>query len=56
MNKLSYGDIKGMKTEANLHDLSYVFLSDRLGRGGMNKEEIEKVENEVDLFRKKFLK
>ncbi|MBS5926834.1 MAG: HD domain-containing protein [Clostridium sp.] len=56
MNKLPYGDIKGMKTEANLHDLSYVFLSDRLGRGGMNKEEIEKVENEVDLFRKKFLK
>lgn len=56
MNKLPYGDIKGMKTEANLHDLSYVFLSDRLGRGGMNKEEIEKVENEVELFRKKFLK
>ena len=56
MNKLPYGDIKGMKTEANLHDLSYVFLSDRLGRGGMDKEEIEKVENEVDLFRKKFLK
>ena len=56
MNKLPYGDIKGMKKEANLHDLSYVFLSDRLGRGGMNKEEIEKVENEVDLFRKKFLK
>ena len=56
MNKLPYGDIKRMKTEANLHDLSYVFLSDRLGRGGMNKEEIEKVENEVDLFRKKFLK
>ena len=56
MNKLPYGDINGMKTEANLHDLSYVFLSDRLGRGGMNKEEIEKVENEVELFRNKFLK
>ena len=56
MNKLPYGDIKGMKTEANLHDLSYVFLSDRLGRGEMNKEEIGKVENEVELFRKKFLK
>ena len=56
MNKLPYGDIKGMKTEANLHDLSYVFLSDRLGRGEMNKEAIGKVENEVELFRKKFLK
>ncbi|MEO2508312.1 HD domain-containing protein [Clostridium paraputrificum] len=56
MNKLPYGDIKGMKKEANLHDLSYVFLSDRLGRGGMDKEEIEKVEKEVELFRNKFLK
>ena len=56
MNKLPYGDIKGMKKEANLHDLSYVFLSDRLGRGGMDKEEIEKVEKEVESFRNKFLK
>nr|WP_243280345.1 HD domain-containing protein [Clostridium paraputrificum] len=54
MNKLPYGDIKGMKKEANLHDLSYVFLSDRLGRGGMDKEEIEKVEKEVESFRNKF--
>ena len=43
-----------MKKEANLHDLSYVFLSDRLGRGGMDKEEIEKVEKEVESFRNKF--
>lgn len=54
MNKLPYVDIKGMKKEANLHDLSYVFLSDRLGRGGMDKEEIEKVEKEVESFRNKF--
>lgn len=53
-NNMPYGDIKGMERDADLHDLSYVFLSDRLGRGGLSEDDARKVELEVENFRKKY--
>lgn len=55
VNNLPFGDIEGMKREAPIKDLSYVFLSDRLGRGGIGEEEENKIKSDVDRFRKDFL-
>ncbi|MGG7176242.1 HD domain-containing protein [Clostridium paraputrificum] len=53
---MPYGDIEGMKKEADLHELAIVFASDRLGRGGIDKKEKEEVEMEITKFKYKYNK
>lgn len=55
VNKLPYGDEKGLVKNVDLNDISYVFLADRLGRGGVDKAEEEKVKEDVEWFRKKYI-
>jgi putative nucleotidyltransferase with HDIG domain len=54
MNKMPYADIKGMETYTDVYDLSMVFLSDRLGRGGLTNEDIEEVREQVKKFREQY--
>lgn len=56
VKNMPYGNEEGMKKEANLHDLSYVFLSDRLGRGGITQDEEADVEKQVEWFKDKYVK
>lgn len=57
IKKLPYGNIEGMlKNEELLRDLSYIFLSDRLGRGNINKIKENEVIKEVEQFRKAYIK
>ena len=46
-NNLPYADKEGLRTSVNINDMSLVFLSDRLGRGGIDKNEEKKVKNDV---------
>lgn len=55
MNKLPFADIRGMRERSNLEDLGYVFLSDRLGRGGLTESDIREIKNEVEKFRIKYI-
>lgn len=52
MKNLPFGDFEGLKTEVNKEDISYVFLSDRLGRGNITEEDKKQIEKEVDEFRR----
>jgi len=51
MKNLPFGDFEGLKTEVNKEDISYVFLSDRLGRGNMTEADKRQVEEEVRRFK-----
>ncbi|MDD6795726.1 MAG: HD domain-containing protein [Clostridiaceae bacterium] len=50
-NNLPFGDMEGMKKYNNTDDLAVVFLSDRLGRGGLNEEEKRKIKKQVENFK-----
>ncbi|WP_143314566.1 HD domain-containing protein [Clostridium sp. HBUAS56017] len=54
MGKMPYSDIEGMKRYTDLDDLSMVFLSDRLGRGGLSDKDKEEVRNEIKKFKEKY--
>ena len=49
-NNLPYGDIEGLLREVDINDIALVFLSDRLGRGGLSKKDEEKVVKQVKDF------
>lgn len=51
MNKLPFADMKGLKKNVDINDISYVFLSDRFGRGNLTKADKAQVEEEVNKFR-----
>lgn len=48
--KLPFGETENMKKECDIEDLKRVFLSDRLGRGGLTKDEKEKITEEIKNF------
>lgn len=48
--KLPFGEVEKMKIENDLNELKNVFLSDRLGRGNLTKEEKEKITEEIKSF------
>lgn len=54
INKMPYGDEKGLLKSVDLKDISYVFLADRLGRGGIDEPTEAKVKEDVEWFRKKY--
>lgn len=54
VNNMPFADIEGMKKYNDIHDLAIVFLSDRIGRGGINEEEMEKIKNQVEDFKKNY--
>lgn len=56
MNKMPYSDIEGMKRYTDAEELAMVFLSDRLGRGGLTNKDIEEVKQEVNEFRDRYKK
>lgn len=53
-NNLPYADKKGIGKSVNINDISLVFLSDRLGRGGVDEVEARKVKNDVEKFFKEY--
>lgn len=56
INKLPYVDIEGMLKWTDINELSIVFLSDRLGRGGVTNEEKEEILREIQSFKKNYSK
>lgn len=52
MNKLPFADMEGLNNNVDINDISYVFLSDRFGRGNLTNEDKVNIEKEVDRFRK----
>ena len=56
INKLPYADIEGMLKWTDVQELSIVFLSDRLGRGGVTYEEKEEILREIKNFKKNYSK
>ncbi|NLK93687.1 MAG: HD domain-containing protein [Clostridiales bacterium] len=56
MKNMPFADEKGMVKYVDINDISLVFLSDRLGRGGVTKDDKNKIENEVTKFINKFNK
>lgn len=52
---MPYGNIEGMKKEADLETLSFVFEADRLGRGGVENKEEKEIKEEVERFREKYI-
>ena len=44
MNKLPFADMEGLRKYTDINDISYVFFSDRFGRGNLSKEDREEVE------------
>ncbi len=51
---LPFGNEIKMIEEVNLNDISLVFLCDRLGRGGLNKEDKNKIIESIEDFMKKY--
>lgn len=51
---LPFGNKTKMVEEVNLNDISLVFLCDRLGRGGLNKEDKNKIIESIEDFMKKY--
>lgn len=51
MNKLPFADMEELKKNVDINDISYVFLSDRCGRGNLTKADKAQVEKEVNKFR-----
>ena len=52
VNKLPFTDMQGLKKYTDINDIAIVFLCDRLGRGGLNEEDIREINIEVDKFYK----
>ncbi len=53
MKNLPFGDFEGLKKEVDREDICYVFLCDRLGRGGITKDDRKLVEEEINKFKEK---
>lgn len=51
---LLFTDKVGLKKYTDINDLAIVFLCDRLGRGGLTKNDIKEIELEVNNFKKKW--
>lgn len=51
---LPFGNKEKMVKEVDLNDISLVFLCDRLGRGGLNKEDKENVVKDIEGFMEKY--
>lgn len=51
---LPFTDKVGLKKYTDINDLAIVFLCDRLGRGGLTKNDIKEIELEVNNFKKKW--
>lgn len=51
MNKLPFADMEGLRKYVDINDISYVFLSDRFGRGGLTEEDKIEIRNEVEKFK-----
>ncbi|PRR82889.1 HD domain-containing protein [Clostridium vincentii] len=56
INKLPYADVEGMLKSTDINELSIVFLSDRLGRGGVTNQEKEEILREIQSFKKNYSK
>lgn len=50
INRLPYADLKKMKTQADAREVALLAFCDRLGRGQMSKDDIEKELQNVDYF------
>lgn len=50
VKNMPYGDINSMIKESDIDEIALLGLSDRLGRGDMAKENIEKEKNNVKMF------
>ena len=44
---LPFGDIKGMLSNVEMHDMILLFFADKIGRGEFSKDNIERVTSEV---------
>lgn len=53
MKNLPFGDFEGLKKEVDREDICYVFLCDRLGRGGITEDDRKLVEEEINKFKEK---
>lgn len=51
MNNLPFTDMEGLKKYVDKNDISYVFLSDRFGRGNLTEKDREEVRRQVERFR-----
>lgn len=51
MNELPFADMDGLRKSVDINDISYVFLSDRFGRGNLSEDDKIKVKKEVEKFR-----
>lgn len=51
MNELPFADMDGLRKSVDINDISYVFLSDRFGRGNLSEDDRIKVKKEVEKFR-----
>lgn len=54
MKDLPYKDESGMVNYTDINDLAQVFLSDRSGRGGLTKEDEEKLKDDIEVFKNKY--
>lgn len=54
VNKLPYADEEGLRKSVD-SDIGYVFLADRLGRGKITEEEVDKVYKDVEWFNKNII-
>lgn len=55
VKKLPFADIEGLKKFTDINDISIIFLCDRLGRGGLNERDINKIHLEVNKFYENYI-
>lgn len=54
IKNLPYKDEEGMLNYTDVNDLAEVFLSDRMGRGGLSKEDERTLRKEIEEFKNKY--